>query len=90
MFQKNNTDHKYDHRRTFILQSYFTYPRKSNHDVDIQLLYMKATDLQNQINNITLGSGGSEPNPDIGNPNELIIIIFYNSFKNIIYTNTWK
>ena len=38
-FKRNNTIHKYDNRRTFIAQhNYFTYQRKCNQELQIQLL----------------------------------------------------
>ena len=67
MFQRNNTNHTYDHRRTFIIQHiYFTYQRKSNQEVGIQLINTIVTYLQHQTNNITSAPGGSDPNTDIG------------------------
>ena len=37
-FQRNNTIHKYANRRTFIIQShFFTYQRKGNQELQIQL-----------------------------------------------------
>ena len=68
-FQRNNTIHKYDNRRTFTIQNhFFTYQRKGNEELQIQLLNNIAADLQNQINNINIsGSGGGDPNePEIG------------------------
>ena len=67
-FQRNNTIHKYDNRRSYIAQqNYFTYQRKGNQELQIQLLNNIVADLQNQINNITSGSGGSDPNePEVG------------------------
>ena len=62
-FQRNNTIHKYDNRRTFILQHW---KRKGNQELQIQLLNYIVADLQNQINNFTSGSGGGDPNePEI-------------------------
>ena len=67
-FQRNNTIHQYDNRRTFITQqNYFTYQRKGSQELQTQLLNNIAAELQNQINNFTPGSGGSDPNePEIG------------------------
>ena len=67
-FQRNSTIHKYDNRRSCVLQqNYFTYQRKGNQELQIQLLNNIVADLQNQINNITSGSGGSDPNePEVG------------------------
>ena len=66
--QRNNTIHKYDNRRTFIVQNhFFTYQRKGTQELQIQLLNNRVADIQNQINNITSGSGESDPNePEIG------------------------
>ena len=63
-FQRNNTIHKHDNRRSYTIQrSYFTSQRKGNQELHIQLLNDKVADLQNQINNITSnGSEGSDPN----------------------------
>ena len=68
-FQRNNTIHKYDNRRTCIIQNhFFTYQRKGNQELHIQLSNAIVADLQSQINNITSGSGGGgDPNePEIG------------------------
>ena len=68
-FQRNNTIHKYGNLRTFIIQNhFFTYQRKGDQELQIQLLNNLAADLQNQINNVTSnGGGGSEPNePEVG------------------------
>ena len=63
-FQRNNTIHKYDNRRSFILQrNYFTYQRKGNHELQIQALNNIIAGLQNQINNFTFA--GSDPNEPI-------------------------
>ena len=66
MYQRNTT--KNDNRRSYaIQQNYFTYQRKGNQELQIQLLNNIVADLQNQINNITSGSGGSDPNePEVG------------------------
>ena len=63
-FQRNNTIHKYDNRGTFVIQNhFFTYQRKGNQELQIQLLNNIVAYLQNQINNITSnGGGGSDPN----------------------------
>ena len=65
-FQRNNTIHKYDNRRSYILQqNYFTYQRKGNQELQIQALNNIVADLQNQINSFTFA--GSDPNePNIG------------------------
>ena len=67
-FQRNSTIHKHDNRITFITQqNYFTYQRKGNQELPIQLLNNIVAYLQNQINNFTSGSGGGDPNePEIG------------------------
>ena len=67
-FQRDNTIHKYGNRRSFIIQNhYFTYQRKCKQELQIQLLNNIAADLQNQIDSITSGSGGSGPNePEVG------------------------
>ena len=63
-FQRNNTIHKYDNRRSFIIQqNYFTYQRKGNQELQIQALNNIVADLQNQINNFTFA--GSDPNEPI-------------------------
>ena len=52
-FQRNNTIHTYDNRRSYIAQqNYFTYQRKGNQELQIQLLNNIVACLQNQINNI--------------------------------------
>ena len=68
MYQRNNTSHNYDNRRQFALQQhYFTYQRKGNQELQIKLLNDIVAGLHNQINNITSGSGGSDPNePEVG------------------------
>ena len=49
-FQRNNTIHKYDNRRSFIIQNHYsTYQRKGNHELQIQSLNNIVADLQNQI-----------------------------------------
>ena len=71
MFQRNNANHKYDNRRTFVLQqSYITYQRKPNQQVEIQLLNMIITSLQNQMNNL---SNSNEPPDDDPEPETDII-----------------
>ena len=49
-------------------QNCFTYQRKGNQELHIQLLNNTVADLHNQINNITSnGSEGSDPNePEVG------------------------
>ena len=62
-FQRNNTIHKYDNRRTFTIQNhFFTYQRKSNQELQTQALNNIAADLENQINYFTFaGSNPDEP-----------------------------
>ena len=63
MYQRNTTNN--DNRRQFVIQNhYFTYQRKGNHELQIQALNIIVADLQNQINN--LSSGGSGDDPQIG------------------------
>ena len=63
-FQRNTTIHTYDIRITFITQqSYFTYQRKGNQELQIQALSNIVADLQNQINNCTFA--GSDPHEPI-------------------------
>ena len=63
MYQRNNTNN--DNRRQVVIQKhYFTYQRKGNHELQIQALNIIVADLQNQINN--LSSGGSGDDPQIG------------------------
>ena len=70
MYKRNNTNHNYDNRRQFALQQHcFTYQRKGNQELQIQLLNNIVTDLPNQINNITSNGspGRSDPNePEVG------------------------
>lgn len=43
--REKHTNHEYDHRRTFIIQqSYFSYQRTSNQEVELQLLNMIDSD----------------------------------------------
>ena len=66
MYQRNNTNN--DNRRSFITQqNYFTYQRKGNQELQIQLLNNIVADLQNQINNINTSSPPPDNNdPDVG------------------------
>ena len=66
MYQRSTTNN--DNRRQFVIQNhYFTYQRKGNNELAIQALNIIANDLQNQINNLSSNSGGSDPNePEIG------------------------
>ena len=64
-FRRNNTIHKYDNRRSYILQqNHSTYQRKGNQELQVQLLNNTVADLQNQINNINTSS----PPPDNNEP----------------------
>ena len=57
-FQRNNTIHKHDNRRSFVRQNhYFTYQRKGNQELQIQALSNIVAGLQNQINNFTTAGG---------------------------------
>ena len=65
--QRNNTIHKYDNRRTFTIQNhFFTYQRKGNQELQIQLLNNTVADLQNQINNITTNNPPDNDEPETG------------------------
>ena len=65
--QRNSAIHKYDSRRRFLQSRSSTYQRKCNQELQTQLLNNIGADLQHQINNITSGSGGSDPNePEVG------------------------
>ena len=71
MFQRNNTIHKYNNRRTFITQkNYFTYQRKGHQELQIQLLKTIAADLRNQIDNLSNSNppadDNGDPEPEIG------------------------
>ena len=60
MYQRNTTNN--DNRRQFAIQNHhFTYQRKSNQELQIQLLNSIVADLQHH----NLSSGGGE-DPDIG------------------------
>ena len=64
MYQGSTTNN--DNGKQFVIQiHYFTYQRKGNHELAIQALNTIVADLQNQINNLSSGGGGSE-DPDIG------------------------
>ena len=64
MYQRNNTNYNYDNRRKFIIQmNYFTYQRRgSSVDLQLQIQYLQSqiNDMQTQIQNLTLGGGGSD------------------------------
>ena len=63
MFKRNTTNN--DNRRQFVIQSrYFTYQRKGNNELAIQALNIIVAGLQNQINNLSGGSGGGGGDPD--------------------------
>ena len=64
MHQRDDT--KNETRRSYVIQqNYFTYQRKGNQELQIQLLNNVVADLQNQINNLSSGGGGGG-DPDIG------------------------
>ena len=66
-FQRNNTIHTYDNRRTFVIQQHcFTYQRKGNQELQIQLSNNIVAKLQNQINNFTSSPPPDNNDPDIG------------------------
>ena len=57
LYQRNTTNN--DNRRSYITQqNHFTYQRKGNNELQVQALNLIAADLQNQINNLSGGSGG--------------------------------
>ena len=61
LYQRNTTNN--DNRRSYIIQqNHFTYQRKGNHELQIQALSLIVAGLQNQINNISGGGGGDDPN----------------------------
>ena len=65
MYQRNIANN--DNRRQFVIQqSYFTYQRKGNHELQIQELNVIVAGLQNQVNNLSSGGGGGGEDPDIG------------------------
>ena len=69
-----NTIHTHENRRIFFFQqSYFTYQRKGNQELEVQLLNSSIADLQNTNINLTLslmnligGGGGVPDQPIIG------------------------
>ena len=57
MYQRHTTNN--DNRRQFVIQNhYFTYQRKCNNELAIQAFNIIVADVQNQINNLSSGSGG--------------------------------
>ena len=65
MFKRNTTNN--DNRKQFVIQNhYFTYQRKGNNESAIQALNVIVADLQNQINNLSSGSGGGGDPDGIG------------------------
>ena len=68
MYPRNNTNHNYNYRKHFALQQhYFTYQRKSNQELQIQLLNNIIAYLQNQINNFNTSSPPPDNNePEVG------------------------
>ena len=66
-FQRNNTIHKYDNRRTFVIQNHlFAYQRKGSQELQIQLLNNIVAELQHQINDITANNPPDNDEPEIG------------------------
>ena len=57
MYQRNTTKH-YSRRQFAIQNHHCTYQRKGNNELAIQALTIIAAGLQNQINNLSSGSGG--------------------------------
>ena len=79
MYQRNNT--KNDNRRSYITQqNHFTYQRKGNHELQAQALNLIVADLQNQINNLSSGSGGGGDPDGIGT-----VILYFNCYLSFIY-----
>ena len=77
-FQRNNTIHKYNNRRSFTTQpNYFTYQRQGKQELQIQSLNNIVADLQNQINTFTFAC--TDPNEPI------IVIIQMNSSSLFLY-----
>ena len=67
MYQRKNTIHKYDNRRSFITQNhYFTYQRKGHQELQIQLSNTIVADLQNQVNNLSNSNPPPDEDPEIG------------------------
>ena len=82
MYQRNTINN--DNRKQFVTQShYFTYQRKGNQELQIQLSNNIVADLQNQMNN--LSSGGGE-DPDIGT---MCISVKHVTISFHIFTNMW-
>ena len=65
MFRKSVIN---NHRTFIIQQPVFTYQRKRNQYLQIQLLNMIVADVQNQINNLNASSppADNDEHPDIG------------------------
>ena len=65
MYQRNNT--KNDNRRSYITQqNYFTFQRKGDQELHIQLLNNIVADLQNQTDHITSNNPPDNNDPDVG------------------------
>ena len=65
-FQRHDTIHTYDNRRSCLLQqSYFTYQRNGDQELQIQASNNIVAGLQNQNNNFTF-AGGDPNEPIIG------------------------
>ena len=73
-YHTNHTDFLYQrntinnvNRRQFVIQNhYFTYQRKGNHELQIQALNPIVADLQNQIKNLSGGSGSGGGGGELG------------------------
>ena len=73
-YNTTHTDHMFqnnviNNRITVIIQQYFfTYQRKCNQELQVQLLNMIVADLQNQLSNITANNHppDNDENPEIG------------------------
>ena len=60
MYLRNTTNN--GNRRQFVIQNqYFTYQRKGNSELAIQAFNIIVADLQTQMNNLSGGGGGGDP-----------------------------
>ena len=67
IYSAKNTIHTYDNRRSFISQqNHFTYQRKGNQELQIQLSNTKEADLQSQIHNLSSSNQPPDDDPEIG------------------------
>ena len=65
MYPRNTTTNY--NRRSYVIQNhYFTYPRKGNHELQIQALNTIVADSQNQLNNLSPGAGSGGGGSEIG------------------------